>query len=254
MGVLPRSQSELIEFGELHGSAWDGSPTTLGLTSAQVTAIKNATDAARAAYNDTLAAREAAKASTITSDAAIGAMRVLLARAVEDIRMYAETTGNVNVYASAQIPPPAPPVAALPPSQPVMMRAAIEPTGALTISWKPAPSSTGFNSTTSRVSYTVSRRLATTGAFTIIGTTPAGKGGRRGYSQFTDASLPASAASGPIQYRIQGTRMVTGTGTNLDGPVSETFVVMVGVGDGGLPFVMSESVQHDGDVSVRRAA
>jgi ribonuclease BN (tRNA processing enzyme) len=75
-----------------------------------VTALDGATTHARKAYNDHLAAQQAAKAAT---DAFYDKVRLMHASPgagadmIQTIKTYAQTTNNPNVYVLAQIPPPA---------------------------------------------------------------------------------------------------------------------------------------------------
>lgn len=252
MSTLPSKQSELLEFAALHADVWDGSPTTIGLTAAAVVAIKNAHEVALNNYNDTLAARENSKAATLTSDVSFDNLRNLLSDAVRAIRFYAESTNNPLVYSSAQIPAPAMPTPALPPTQPTDVRAAIEPSGALTLSWKASPSSTGFDASTKSVVYTIMRRLSTTGTFVPVGVANAARNGKRGTSMFTDQTLPHSAASGPIQYMITCARAISGT--SLVGPDSNVFNVMLGVGSGGGGFSIASQGEENGGSNMKMAA
>lgn len=249
MATLPTKQQDLLEFAAQHADLWDGSPTSVGLSAATVTLIKNANELATMNYNDAQAARAGSKAATFTSDLSMDALRAVLGDAIKTIRAFAESTNNPLVYSAAQIPPPAPPTPALPPTQATNLGAAIETTGALTISWKPAASSTGYNSSTKNVVYTVKRRFTTDGAFTTIGVLPAVRAGTRGVTTFTDDTLPRSAASGTIQYVISAVRALTDA--TLVGPDSVVFNVMLGVGSGGGGFsIVSQGEDTSGQMKM----
>jgi hypothetical protein len=234
MNVIPDGKLEQIVFSEQHYPVWEGSFAAIGLSSQTVLAIKNATSQARASYDAAGAARQASKGATTQSNNDIGSMRELVAEAVKAIRLFAETTDNPNVYAKAEIPPPAPPTPARPPTQPVEMRAVIDPTGSLTLNWKvgPVPAGQNLDASTSGVLYLIKRRLAGQATFTFVGAAEPARSGVRGVSSFTDEQLPAG--SNNVQYTVQGRRSVGGGGTGgLLGPESAVFTVMIGTGAGG---------------------
>ena len=56
MSVIPVRDIEQIIFGEQHWPVWITAPTTVGLTVAQVNAIKASVNSARAAYDAAQAA------------------------------------------------------------------------------------------------------------------------------------------------------------------------------------------------------
>ncbi|MCL4743531.1 MAG: hypothetical protein KJZ54_15145, partial [Phycisphaerales bacterium] len=62
MAIVPDSRLGKIEFYEAHIQPWAANATDIGLTSAQVTTLMSQTAAARVAYNQAQAARDAAKA------------------------------------------------------------------------------------------------------------------------------------------------------------------------------------------------
>lgn len=234
MSVIPDKKNEQIQFAEQHWPIWDAAPpTAIGLTAAKVTAIKDSTVAARTSFDAALAARQASKAATTQSDNDIAAMFTLLSDGVKQIRLFAETTNDPNVYAEAQIPAPAAPTPALPPTQPIELRGIVGSLGQLTVEWKASPSSASFDSSTVGVTYTIRRRLAGQTGYTYIGTVQPSKAGKRGFSSFVDDTLPANPDG--LQYVVQGVR------GSLNGPVSEVLSITLGMGGDGAMFVQDSS-------------
>lgn len=252
MAVIPDTKNEQIQFAEQHAPVWTTAATGIGLTTAQCTAITAATTAARTSYTAAQAARQSAKAATLQADTDLAALHTLLAEAVKTIRLFAESTSDPAVYVKAEIPAPAAPTPAKPPTQPVELKAVIGTMGELTIQWRPAASSAGFDSSTAGVIYTVRRKLAGQSAFSYIGTAKPGRAGSRGLTSFIDDALPANAQG--IQYVVQGVRSVgRAGGGDLTGPASDILSVTLGVGGDGTVFVESSATEAGGG-SVKLAA
>jgi hypothetical protein len=136
-----------------------------------------------------------------------------------------------TVYSLAQIPPPATPGATPPPGTPFDFRVTLEPTGSLSIVWK-CDNPAG----TSGTIYEIKRKIGT-GAATYIGAT--------GVKNFTDNTVPSSAAASGVTYQITGVRS-TSRG------VTGQFVVNFGVpGEGGLTI---DSVTDETDSAPARLA
>src|ERR1051326_1154571 len=104
MTVQPDKRLQQIEFAEAHWPIWNATPTTIGLTALQVTAIKTATMNARTAYNAAVSAGEASKAATQGYHGTTDGMSTLVGEAIKNIRLYAQSTNNPTVYQTAQIP------------------------------------------------------------------------------------------------------------------------------------------------------
>jgi hypothetical protein len=232
MSTLPNGDLNQITFMEQHAPIWAASPTAVGLTAATCTQITSAVGAARKAFNDAQNARAASKSFTNTQKNAIAAMHTLSADAIKTIRLFAETSGNPEVYSKADIDPPAPPTPAQAPTQPIQLRASIEPSGALTIGWKAGPASTNpitgqvYDPSTVGVTYVIGRKVNGEMNFTQVGTAEPARSGPRGFASFTDATLVAGSSN--IQY------MITPRRGALIGPMSEVFSVTLGVGGGGM--------------------
>jgi hypothetical protein len=247
MGVIPDKKNEQIVFAEQHVPKWAVAPTGVGLTAAMCTAMATAATNARKSHDDALAARLAAKAATVQADNDLAALYQLVTEAVKTIRLYAESTNNPNVYAKAEIPPPAAPVPAQPPTQPVELSAALRPTGALAIQWRCAAASAGLDASTSNVLYTVRRRVGNAGAWTLVGTAKPSRAGKRGFTTFTDDTLPPSPQG--LQYLVQGVRS-RGSAGGLPGPASDVFSVVLGIGGNGQMVVQSTDTSSSAGIKI----
>lgn len=218
MAVLPESKLEQIQFCESHIPVWSANAAAIGLTAAQVTSLQTLTTTARSSYSSSQSTRQAAKGATTTFHNNTSAMRKAAADLIALIKAFAESKNDPNVYGIAQIPPPSPPTPSTPPGQPFNFGVAVEPTGALTLSWESensAASSGGF--------FTVQRRLGAGGGYFTIGGTPGvGGGGRR--TSFTDDTLPAGTPT--VSYIVIPKR---GTQTGTPG---EAVNITFGVGGG----------------------
>lgn len=217
MPVLPDKELQLIQFCEAHNPVWAATPTAIGLTAAQVTALATLTTTARKSYNDAQAAREASKAATTTLHGGTAALRTGVADLLKLIKAYAENQADPStVYSAAQIPPPAAPSPPPAPGQPTNITVGLNPDGSLTLRWSAVNASP-----TSGAFFAIARRLGTSGPYTGIG---GASGGPRGNSEFTDSTVPIGAQQ--VSYIIQGQR-----GTQMGQP-SEAINVQFGVGGG----------------------
>ncbi len=215
MATLPDSKLARIEFFENRIAPWTTNVDAIGLTGPQVVNLASLTSAARDAYTAAQEARAASKAATQVFHDAVAAMvgdDDAGSDMIEQIKNHAESTGNPNVYALAQIPAPATPGVAPPPGRCSDFSVALEQNGALVLTWK-CTNPTG----TSGTSYEVMRRIGASGAFEYLGPAP-GK-------TFTDETLPTSAAGavGGITYQVTGVR------AGLKGSVAQ-FTVNFGAG------------------------
>lgn len=214
MSVIPSKDLDAVQFFETHDPLWTAAPAAaIGLTVTQVTAQTSLTKTARDAYTAQQAAKVAAKNATLMFHNAVTAMRSGGSDLVATIKAFAQTTNNPNVYTLAQIPPPAAPVPAPPPGQPMNITVSLESSGAITLAWKAvnsAPNAGTF--------FSVQRKLSTEAAFSLVGNT----GGRT----FTDDTLEQGTPG--ATYIIQGHR-----GT-MDGVASEQVSVQFGVSGPGI--------------------
>lgn len=233
MGVVPDNRLGKIEFYEAHTGPWTTNAAAIGLTPASVTALSTATTNARKAYNDHLAAQEAARAATQAFYDKVRLMHSAPgagADMIQTIKTFAQTTNNPNVYVLAQIPPPAAGGATPPPGTPFNFTVGLLQDGALELKWK-----CNNPSGTVGTIYEVKRQIGGGGAMTFVGAT--------GVKTFTDDSLPSNAS--PCTYQITAVRS-----TARGNPAQ--FTVNFGMGGGGLT-IASISGESDG-ASVKMAA
>ncbi len=197
---------------------WNAAPTTVGLTAAQVASLKTATEAARLAFNNALAARQASKAATTTLNGNAGIMRGQVADLIRQIKAFAELQSNpASVYAAAQIPPPSAPTPMPAPGRAKDFQVVLNADGSITLSWSASEASASTGAF-----FAISRKLPTEGSFRGIGGAP-GTTNENRRASFTDATVPPSAASAGAQYIVQGFR-----GTRA-GEASDAVVVQFGV-------------------------
>jgi hypothetical protein len=192
MSIVPPNLSEKIEFFESHIAPWTDNAAAIGLTPGQVTGITAMTAAARAAYNDAIAQREAAKNATLAQKLAVDMMGSFGGDLIKTIRAFAETNNNPTVYTLASIPEPATPTPLGPPATPEDVTVGLTTAGSVTLAWK--------GSRQGGTSFNIQRRTQTPGntftAWTLIGTSEE--------KSFEDANLPVGLAS--AQYRVTAVR------------------------------------------------
>lgn len=221
MAIVPDDRLGKIEFYEAHMTPWTTNALAIGLTSTSVTALGALVTAARTAYNNAEAARQAAKAATQSFYDAVRAMHSgpgAGSDMIETIKNYAQSKNLPNVYVLAQIPPPATPGTTPPPGTPFDFTVGLLQNGSLELKWK-----CNNPSGTSGTIYEVSRRVggATTGPFQYVGPT--------GVKSIIDDTVPSN--SGPITYQITAIRSTRG-GVERGNPGQ--FTVTFGMGGGGL--------------------
>lgn len=210
MGIVPINRVGKLEFYETRISAWTSSAAGVGLTALQCTDLAAAITAARAALLAHQQAQADAQNATQAFYTAVEAMHSAPGRGadmIQDIKSFAATTDDPQVYILAKLPPPKPPSAVAPPALPTGFRTELGQFGNIVLSWK-ASNPAGSQGTT----YAVERRTNNTGGFAVIGTA----GGDKRYE---DAALPAGTFK--AEYRIRGQR------SGLSGPAA-AWTVMLG--------------------------
>lgn len=223
MPVVPDDRIQAIEFCETHVPVWTSAPAAaIGLTAGQVTALSGLTTTARARYQAALAARQASKAATESYYAGVSDMRTQVADMVRAIKAFAEQQAKPSaIYTAAQIPEPLPPSPVPAPGKPTDFIVTLQPSGAVTLSWSAVGASAS-----SGAFFTVARKLPGQNAFVSIGGAPGSTVEQRRPS-FTDANVPASAASAGVQYIVQAQR-----GADVGLP-SDAVTVQFGIDGGG---------------------
>lgn len=191
MTTSPQRIIELINFCEQHVGPFSTNAAAIGLQSQQANAYKNATDAARQAFNAAAAARAASEAATRAQTEAVRTLRNLNGDLVRIIRGFAGQAPDPNeVYRLSEINPPAPPTPLAPPGTPTDFTVGLNADGSITLKWK-CKNPSGTNG----VVYSLRRRSGT-GAYMYLGAT--------GTKDYTDATIPAGTAN--VTYEVQAQR------------------------------------------------
>jgi hypothetical protein len=220
--VFPQNIIDQITFCEAHNAVWAGAAASIGVLPASVTALTTATTNARKAYNDAQAARQASKAATNNLHSMASIMAGQCTILIAQIKAFAEAQAvPMDVYTRAQIPAPAAPTPAPAPGKPDMFAVALNPDGSVNLSWMASDSAAS-----SGAFFGVARKLPGQSMFMGIGGAPGSTSESRRCT-FTDATVPASAASQGAQYIVQGFR-----GTRVGDP-SDAVTVQFGVDSGG---------------------
>lgn len=207
MGVLPNNRRDQLRWFETRvggGSGggggggggeggWVEHAAEIGLSEAQATALAALVAAARQAATAADTARAASKAATETYYNAVAALLAPGRASIATIKAFAEATQNPAVYSIARVSPPAAASAPQPPAVPTNVRAAIAPTGAVTLEWDAAASGA-----TTGVFFLIARKRGGAGeeAFSITNATPS--------RAYTDAD--ARLWAGPVLYQLRAQR------------------------------------------------
>ncbi len=217
MSVLPRRNNDLIDFCVSRIANWTTNAEQIGIETSQVQALNALVTQASTAVDAAVKARNAARSATLTLDNNIGSLRRSAATLVRQIKAFADAQANPEaVFALAQITPPAPPAPLPPPGKPEDFNVSLNADGSVTLSW------TGQGSAVSSGTfYTIYRRLPGQAGYVTVGGSP-GTTTERRRASFTDATIPASAASAGVHYIVQGFR-----GTR-SGTASDALVVQFG--------------------------
>jgi hypothetical protein len=209
--LYPKTKPGKIGYFNSKIGPWTASATSIGTTSAAVTALQGLVTAAQGKLDDQIAAEQAAKAATAAADVAVAAMVAAGADIIKNIRAFAANSATpAAVYELAEIPAPATPTPVTTLGTPSDFTVGLEADGSVTVKWKCAnPRATG-------TIYQVWRRLESETEFAYLGGT--------GEKKFTDPTVPASSAT--TLYKIQAVR------STAKGPWA-TCTVLFGVGAGG---------------------
>jgi hypothetical protein len=211
MPVLPNTRLEQLEWVESHLPLWSPSPTTIGLTSLQITELQNLATAARDSYTAQLSARNAAKNATVAFYSASDSLRDRTGELITTVKAFAENTNNPSVYTTADVPPPAPPSTVPAPAAPTDLVTTVENDGSVTVRWKatqPAPGAQQY--------FRVYRALNGSPAYAPLSDT--------GLKEFNDATVPVGTSL--VSYQVQARR------GDKSSTLSEAVIVRFGVPGG----------------------
>lgn len=193
MSIVPKSRIDRVTFYEAHISPWATNAAAIGLETSEVTALGTATGAARMAYNEMIAARNASKAATQVFYDAVAFMHGspgMGSDMIDTIKNFAQSTDDSGVYALAEIPAPTPPGVVPPPGTPFDFRLTLQQSGAVELAWK-CDNPTGSSGTVYEV-----RRSVDGGAFVTLNTV--------GERKYLDETVPATG--GQVIYAITAVR------------------------------------------------
>ncbi|MCC6402606.1 MAG: fibronectin type III domain-containing protein [Fimbriimonadaceae bacterium] len=181
--VTGNTRLQKIEFYEAHLSPWNTNSAAIGLNPAMMTEITTFTTAARAAYNAAIAARNASKAATQNFYDAVTEMAEYGSSLISTIRAKAENTADPSVYTKAQIPPPAAPTPAGPPTDATNLRANVLNDGSILVEWDGTVRNGQF--------FSVRRQLSGSTAWTNLGSVRV--------KSYVDTSLPSGTSAAVYQ-------------------------------------------------------
>lgn len=185
--LIPTKKADQLAFCESHWPVWLAEATNLSLTAAQVNVLKSLTVDARTAYDNSVTAKNAARAAIGDSNIALSAAVESAAELIKFIKAHAsQQTNPDSTYTLAQLPIPQPPQPAPPPGQPEMFTVELQGSGAITLRWKAknaTPSSGAF--------FTIMRKLYGETTFSLVGTV--------GAKTFTDATVQIGTTGATYQ-------------------------------------------------------
>lgn len=221
MSVLPRTNTELLQWTTDHLEAWTA-PAAIGLTAGQITALTAKYDDAVKGVSIASGAREASRGATTAQNGAIADLRDQLAAMIRSIKTFADASNNPPaVYGLAQIPLPSPPQSLPAPGVASEVLVTLNPGGSITLSW-----SGEFSAASDGAVYTIARKLPGASTYTLVGVSPGSTTQSRRMT-FTDPAVPTSAAAQGVSYIITGQR-----GQQI-GASSTAITVQFGVGGAG---------------------
>ncbi|VAX39868.1 hypothetical protein MNBD_PLANCTO03-1795 [hydrothermal vent metagenome] len=205
MSVLPQSDIQMIEWFEERVAGWIADPAAIGLTPDQAASLLTFAGTARAAYQAAQQARNTSKSATVTYHNGSSDLRGFGADLLKTIKAFAEATDDPNVYALADVPPPAAPAPAGPPEPPTDVQGVITNDGAVELSWNGTLAYSTF--------YEILRKLDDETSWNLISSI--------GDKKFVDDTLAVGCTA--VQYRVRAKR---GTDTSAG---SEPIIIRLGV-------------------------
>lgn len=204
---LPSRRGPALDWITERLGTWTDNAASIGVEAAEVAAVASATSTAVNARTAAGTARAASKSKTQDyydkADAALELARDLIL----EIKAFAATSDDPQVYVLADLSPKAEPGETPAPEAPSDVSTTLLPNGALELKWKGKGPQGTF--------YIVSRRLSTESSYSIIATVTD--------KVFTDSSLPFGIDEVRYQINAQQTDKVT------QGPIT---TVRLGVGNG----------------------
>lgn len=161
--VLPGARSAMISWFRQRIAQWAANAAALGVDPAQIVSLSTLLDTAEADEESAFQARNASKSATVVYYNSSDQLRDFGAEIIKAIKLQAESTNDPNVYALADVPPPAAPSPLGPPATPKDLTATLNTAGEITVEWD--------GSRAGGTSFTIQRSTSgITGPWTIVGT------------------------------------------------------------------------------------
>ncbi len=195
MAVLSEKRSEVIQFFTQRLAAWQEDPAAIGLSSGQLAELVEMTSTASGRYQAALAARQFSKDRTLEYHESADTLRAFGAALIATIKAYAETTGDVGVFAQASIPEPADPSPSAAPAVPTNITLCMRAQGAIEIAWQGSLAGGTF--------YEVQRSMDDGDNWSTVASIPA--------RETLDETVPQGTAR--VYYRIRGVKGPAGAGS-----------------------------------------
>ncbi len=136
MSTVPNKILDKIQYFRGKAPGWVTNAVAIGTSVAEATDVETKAEAAFTAYQEQQDARSTAEAKTVVLHNAVRAMSIAGAGVIKQVGVKAETTGNPDIYALAQLPVPATPSPVAPPGKPFDFGVALLPNGTIELSWR----------------------------------------------------------------------------------------------------------------------
>lgn len=191
MATVPTNVQECLTFYRTHLAFWSDNAPTIGLEPAAVAELADLLESARQATDAAALARQAARGARLRRQEAMEALTARGSALIATVRAYAQSQGDVTVYARAALRPPKIPAPRPAPGTPFLPRWRLPGDGTLELSWRcRSPGRRGG------VVYEIRRSDGERGPMRFLATS-----GRR---RFVDRSLPPGASA--LVYAITAVR------------------------------------------------
>ncbi len=197
MRTVPRTIHDRISFYETHIDVWEQHAAALGLSPQRLSELRDVIVTARTEFEAAAQAQQAAQAATLRMQEAVKTLHSAPAmgqNTIDTIKLTASTTGDIGVYALAQIDPPQSDSPLPAPNTPSRVESKLLTLGEIELSWTGKQPS-GSHGTLYQIERAVDGDIDAN-IYEFVGIS----GGRR----FIDATLPV----GPERavYRITAIR------------------------------------------------
>lgn len=206
--VWPQTAQQQLAWLESRLADWTSHTDDLGITDTQIADLTSMVNESRTALNSALTARSIAKAATSGFYSTARPMQLYAGALIKQIRAYAGTTDDSNVYTIARIDPPSPPTPAPAPEMPWDVRTKVENDGSVSVTWRARNAASHAGT-----SFELQRLLNDGNTYTFLALS--------GIKKFNDQTVPPGTQK--ATYRLRATR-----GT-LQSPWSEPVTAHFGV-------------------------